>query len=132
MKVYAQDGEFELTPELVQGLAAQYPAVNVRTELHKMFLWSYKQSPRKRWRNALRGIEAWLKKESARAIAKKESARQQSKRTEVAYLQGVKTTGVSTAWWSSEEGTLAYGRSKGLSPRAGESMSDYRARLRAA
>lgn len=132
MKVYAQDGEFELTPELVRGLAAQYPSVNVRRELERMFLWSYKASPRKRWRNALRGIEAWLKKEAGRIAAKKESERQQTKRTEVQYLQGVKTAGVSTAWWSSESGTLEYGRSKGMLPRAGESMSEYRARLRAA
>lgn len=34
------------------------------------------------------------------------------------------------AWWTSDNATLAYGSSKGVQPRPGESMSDYRDRLR--
>lgn len=36
------------------------------------------------------------------------------------------------AWWSSDQGTLDYGASKGISAKPGESMASYRARLRAA
>lgn len=36
------------------------------------------------------------------------------------------------AWWSNDQDTLAYGNQKGLRPRPGESMGDYRSRLRAA
>ncbi len=36
------------------------------------------------------------------------------------------------AWWSSDQDTLAYGNQKGLRPRPGESMNEYRGRLRAA
>lgn len=34
------------------------------------------------------------------------------------------------AWWTSDNATLAYGSAKGVQPRPGESMSDYRDRLR--
>ena len=34
------------------------------------------------------------------------------------------------AWWTTEQGTIAYGASKGLPPRPGEGMSEYRERLR--
>lgn len=36
------------------------------------------------------------------------------------------------AWWTSEEGTLEYGRKKGVPARPGEDLATYRARLRAA
>ncbi len=35
-------------------------------------------------------------------------------------------------WFKTDQGTLAYGNQKGLRPRPGESMGDYRARLKAA
>lgn len=131
MKVYAQEGEFELDPELVRSLCSTYPAVNVRRELERMHLWTLK-NPSRRWTNPLRGIEAWLKRTQATVLKAKETERQWRKSQESAYLRGVKTTGVSTAWWSSDEATLEYGRKKGVNPRPGESMPDYRARLRAA
>lgn len=36
------------------------------------------------------------------------------------------------AWWTSDAETLKYGASKGIHPRPGEAMPDYKARLRAA
>lgn len=129
MKVYALEGEFELDPELVRSLVATYPAVNVRRELERMHLWTLK-NPARRWSNPIRGIEAWLKKASKAAAQRKENEKQQAKRTEKQYLQGVKTSGVSTAWWASDEGTLQRGRQMSIYPRPGESMSDYRTRLR--
>jgi hypothetical protein len=39
---------------------------------------------------------------------------------------------VRSAWWTSELGTMAYGRDRGITPRPGEDMAAYRARLRAA
>lgn len=39
---------------------------------------------------------------------------------------------VSKAWWTNVEDTLAYGRDRGITPRPGEDMATYRARLRAA
>lgn len=131
MKVYAQDGEFELAPELVRSLAATYPTVNVRRELERMFLWTLK-NPARRWEKPLRGIEAWLKREARRVAERKETERQEKKRTEQRYLSGVKTSGVSTAWWSSDEATLAYGREKGVPAKPGETMANYRARLKGA
>ena len=44
MKIYAQDGEFELAPELVRSLCATYPTVNVRRELERMHLWTLKNA----------------------------------------------------------------------------------------
>ncbi len=35
-------------------------------------------------------------------------------------------------WWLNDQATLAYGNQKGLRPRPGESMGDYKTRLRAA
>lgn len=35
-------------------------------------------------------------------------------------------------WWESDQLTLAYGNQKGMRPRPGETMQEYRARLRAA
>ncbi len=35
-------------------------------------------------------------------------------------------------WWTTDQATLAYGNQKSMRPRPGESMGDYRARLRAA
>lgn len=35
-------------------------------------------------------------------------------------------------WWESDQGTLAHGNKLGLRPRPGESMSEYRSRLKAA
>lgn len=131
MKIYAKDGEFELAPELVRSLCATYPAVNVRRELERMHLWTLKNAAR-RWERPLRGIEAWLKKEARRISALKETQRQEKKRTEQRYLSGVKTSGVSTAWWSSDEATLAYGRDKGMPAKPGETMPNYRARLKGA
>jgi hypothetical protein len=43
-----------------------------------------------------------------------------------------RSTSVSKAWWTSELDTLAYGRDRGITPRPGEDMATYRARLRAA
>ncbi len=36
------------------------------------------------------------------------------------------------AWWTTEQGTLAYGASKGIHARPGEGMSEYRERLKRA
>ena len=131
MKVYAQDGEFELTPELVRALVATYPSVNVRRELERMYLWTLKNAAR-RWTNPVRGIEAWLKREARKIAARKESERQQVKRTEVSYLKGVPTKSSDPPWWATDEGTLTYGRQKGVNPKLGETMANYRQRLRAA
>ena len=130
MKVYAQEGEFELDPELVRGLAATYPSVNVRRELERMFLWTLK-NPSRRWERPLRGIEAWLKREAKKIAARKESERQVTKRTEVAYLRGVPTKG-QAPWWASDEGTMEQGRKLGIPAKPGESMSSYRQRLKGA
>jgi hypothetical protein len=35
------------------------------------------------------------------------------------------------AWWVSDEKTMAHGQKIGVSPRAGESMNDYKQRMRA-
>jgi hypothetical protein len=37
-----------------------------------------------------------------------------------------------TAWWTSDETTLQHGKDRGVEPRPGETMADYRRRLRAA
>jgi hypothetical protein len=42
------------------------------------------------------------------------------------------TPTVIAAWWSSDDATLAYGRQKGVLPKRGESMPDYRRRLKGA
>lgn len=130
MKVYAQEGEFELDPELVRSLVSTYPSVNVRRELERMFLWTLK-NPSRRWGNPLRGIEAWLKREAKKIAARKESEKQQTKRTEVAYLRGVPTKG-QAPWWASDEGTMAYGRERGIPAKPGETMANYRQRLKGA
>ena len=131
MKVYAQEGEFELAPELVRSLAATYQSVNVRRELERMHLWTLK-NPSRRWSNPLRGIEAWLKREARKIAARKESERQQVKRTEVSYLKGVPTKSSDPPWWATDEGTLKRGREVGVPAKPGETMANYRARLRAA
>ena len=132
VKVFARDGEFELTPELVRSLIATYPTVNVRRELERMYLWTFK-NPSRRWDLPLRGIESWLRREEKRAAERKATARQQQKANELAYKQGVRPQGgVSTAWWSTDEATLAYGRQKGIEPKRGESMPAYRQRLKGA
>lgn len=41
-------------------------------------------------------------------------------------------TSASTGWWTTEKRTLAYGVELGLQPRPGESMPDYRERLKGA
>jgi hypothetical protein len=33
------------------------------------------------------------------------------------------------AWWTSDETIMAYGKEKGINPRPGETMRDYKARL---
>ena len=131
MKVYAQEGEFELAPELVRSLAATYQSVNVRRELERMHLWTLK-NPSRRWSNPLRGIEAWLKREARKIAARKESERQQVKRTEVSYLKGVPTKSSDPPWWATDEGTLQHGQRLGVPAKPGETMANYRARLRAA
>lgn len=37
-----------------------------------------------------------------------------------------------TAWWTTDEATLQYGKDRGMEPRPGESMAEYRRRLKAA
>ena len=37
-----------------------------------------------------------------------------------------------SAWWTSDEATMAFGRSKGIPAKPGMSMNDYRTHLRAA
>jgi hypothetical protein len=128
VKVFAKGGEFELDPALVRSLVATYPAVNVRRELERMYLWTLK-NPSKRWDLPLRGIEGWLKRETKRALEKKATAKQAQKANEVAYKQGVRPQVVG-GWWSSDEATMQYGRQKGIHPRPGESMASYRARLK--
>lgn len=42
------------------------------------------------------------------------------------------TQKTAVAWWTSDEATIEYGNKRGLPPRRGESIFDYRARLRGA
>lgn len=130
MKVFAKDGEFELTPELVRSLIATYPAVNVRRELEKMYLWTFK-NPSRRWDLPLRGVEAWLRR-ATKAVKEKraENDRVRAKENEIAYKNGARTkVGVTEAWWTSDEGVLKRGRDLGMEPKRGESMPNYKARV---
>ena len=129
MKVFSKDGEYELAPELVRSLAATYPAVNVRRELERMYLWTLKNESR-RWELPLRGIEAWLRKAQKAALEKRASDRQRVNANKAAYLAGVKPRQiVHDAWWTSEDGILRRGRELGLEPRRGESMANFKGRV---
>lgn len=129
MKVFAKDGEFELAPELVRSLVATYPAVNVRRELERMYLWTLK-NPSRRWDNPLRGIEAWLRRATKQALEKKATARQQAKQDEADYRSGVRPKVLVTeAWWTSEEGVIRRGRELGLEAKRGESFANFKARV---
>jgi hypothetical protein len=129
LKVYAQEGEFELDPELVRSLVATYPAVNVRRELERMYLWSLK-NPSRRWANPLRGIEAWLKRASKAVLEAKAKQKNSTRQNQALYAQGARTrTIVTDAWWTSEEATMRKARELGMPARPGESMADWRRRL---
>lgn len=129
MKVFAKDGEFELDPDLVRALIATYPAVNVKRELEKMWLWTFKH-PTRRWELPLRGIESWLRREQKKALERKATPRQQAKQNEADYKAGVRPRiAVTEAWWTSDEGVMKRGRELGLEPKRGESMANFKARV---
>lgn len=129
VRVFAKDGEFELAPELVRSLVATYPAVNVRRELEKMYLWTYK-NPSRRWDLPLRGIEAWLRRAEKAVLEKRATDRQRVQQNKADYVSGVRPQlKVTDAWWTSEEGILRRGRELGLEPRRGESSANYKTRV---
>lgn len=128
MKVFAKDGEFELDPQLVRSLVATYPLVNVRRELERMYLWTFK-NPAKRWELPLRGIEAWLRRESKKAQERRAAQKAPPRVQSLEYGAGRLKPVVTDAWWTSEAGILRRGRELGLDPKRGESMASFKTRV---
>lgn len=133
MKVFTRDGEFELTPEMLRGLAATYPAVNVRRELERIYWWSWKNESR-RWQDPVRGIEAWMKRATKFALeSRSKNSRARAEADKQAYLSGVRPRAiVKDAWWVSNEGVEKRARELGLQARAGEGWAQFKARVQQA
>ena len=133
MKVFTKDGEFELTPEMVRGLQATYPAINVGRELQRIYWWTYKNVSR-RWQNPVLGIEAWMRRATKGALESRlKNSRAAADRSKQAYLSGVKPREiVKDAWWCSNEGVERKARELGLQARAGEGWPQFKARVQAA
>lgn len=132
MMIFVKTGEYELTPELVRSLAATYPAVNVRNELARMYLWTLK-NPSRRWELPLRGIETWLRKASKKALEAREKNRAiKAKQDEQNYLNGMKArklTPVTDAWWTSDAGVNRKAAELGMVARPGEGWPQFKARV---
>lgn len=133
MKVFTRDGEFELTPEMVRGLQATFPAINVGRELQRIYWWSYKNASR-RWQNPVLGIEAWMRRAMKATLeARQKNSRAKAEDAKRQYLSGVRPREiVKDAWWCSNEGVERKAHELGLQARAGEGWQQFKARVQLA
>ncbi len=114
MRLPSADGEFDLTPDMIQSLRVKYPHVDVDRELAKINLWLHR-NPSRRWSRMLLGIEKWIGKVEAKQRER-----------------GAKLHVVTNDWWRTDAGTIAHGEKVGVLARPGEDMATYRRRLRSA
>ena len=114
----SSDGTFDLTPDMIQSLRLKYPHTDVDKELALIHLWLHR-NPSRRWTRTLSGVEAWFKRVEAKQVQKGAKLH-------------IVTTKQSAEWWATDATTIAYGERNGKPARPGETMADYRRRLRSA
>lgn len=121
LRVATADSWFELRPELVQALVAEYPTVDVRRQIAKMLLWCEANEAR-RWRRPMAGIKRWLDKE----------AKREAKRSAVRAPRGTRAARATRdvlPWWKTTAGWAEQGELHGVLTRDGELFLEYRARV---
>ena len=118
MKIPTKDGYFEVDNEMLSALKKVYAYTDVVLELSKMIV-RFESKPARRWktRTFMVGATKWLKKENEQAKINGGRIRQPK---------------IMDAWWTSDPSTLHHGESIGIKPRPGETMAQYRDRLKAA
>lgn len=114
MRLPTSEGHLDLSPDHIEAFAKKYPYTDVRAEFGRMLIWLEK-NPSGRWKLPWRGIEKWLAKAET-----KNRARGVSRKTAIEI----------EAWWTSDSSTLKKGAELGLAPRPGESMAQFRDRVR--
>lgn len=106
MIIQGNPAPLEITPDIMAGLKAQYPQVDVEAELARMHWWLVR-NPARTPRTPARFISNWLGKVRPKPPAK-------------LHLVGSKMT---------EQEMLATGLKVGIEPAAGESWSQFGRRL---
>lgn len=108
MLLQCKSGWIELSTDTVAALKRKFPSRDVDAELAKAHLWLLRY-PKRRPVNVWRFLDSWLKKAP----------------------ETHKPPPVVNAWWTTDERTVNQGAALGLSPRAGETMANFRDRIAA-
>jgi len=106
MNLPSADGEFNLTPDMIESLRVKYPRTDIDRELAKIHLWLHR-NPSRRWSRMLSGIEKWLSKVETRQRER-----------------GAKLHVVTNDWWRTDAGTIAHGEKIGIQARPGGRYGD--------
>lgn len=106
MRLTGKDEELELSTDTIAALKRKYPTRDVDAELSKMHLWLLRY-PKRRPANVWRFLDSWLKKAA----------------------ETQRPPPVVNAWWTTDDRTINQGAALGLSPRAGETMANFRDRI---
>ena len=108
MLLPCRSGDVDLSTDTIAALKRKYPTRDVDGEIAKMHLWLLRY-PKRRPINVWLFVDNWLKR--APAVNRPPP--------------------VVNAWWTTDERTVNQGAALGLSPRAGETMANFRDRIAA-
>lgn len=101
-------GAEEISETTISALQTKWPTKNVRSELDRAHLWLLRNAA-SRPANVWRFIDNWLRK--CPDVRKPQPT-------------------IVEAWWTTEARTINYARSLGMEARPGESMEQFRDRIR--